>query len=136
MSEEKSIMNLKAKIQRYKIPLGAISGIFFGLGAVLMKMAVSKVGYLGLFTWGEWIALIKSLPFWLMLVTNLLGLFFWFWALSRRRVSVVGPLMAGFMILIPIIVGITYFGESLSLMKIGGILILTTSSVLLMRKRP
>lgn len=117
-----------------EIPLAAIAGCLFGVGAIFMKMATGPAGTFQVSSAEAWMALLTNLAFWIMVVANAGGLITWFWALSEGRVAVVGPFMSGFMVMIPVIVGLTYFGEALTLTKGIGILTITIGGMFLSRR--
>ncbi len=114
-----------------EIPLAAAAGVLYGIGAIFLKQATGTTGGFNIFSGGQWTTLLGSPAFLGVIIANALGLLVWFWALSEGRVAVVGPFMSGFMVLIPVIVGLAYFGESLSIMKGVGILAITVGGMAL-----
>ncbi len=121
MSED----NLKEEEQEdssigIEIPLAAVAGLLFGIGAIFLERATQIVGTFDVFAWSQWMALLGTPATWGVIIANSIGIVVWFWALTEGRVAVVGPFMSGFMVLVPVIVGIVYFGEFLNLFEIKG----------------
>lgn len=103
-----------------EIPLAGAAGVLFGIGAIFLEQATGTTGTFNIFAGGEWTTLLGTPAFWGVIIANAIGLVVWFWALSEGRVAVVGPFMSGFMVMIPVIVAIVYFGESLNPLKLKG----------------
>lgn len=135
-----SIMSNEEEKETSKIAvlLAALAGVGFSVGAIFINIALESVGGgtagFNIISGGQWTVLLSSLPFWIAMLGNGAGLGFWFWALTEGRVAVVGPFMSGFMMLIPAIVGLTFWGETLSLTKIVGIIGIVVGAMGLSRK--
>lgn len=132
MTEEKNNQkNDEENSTEIAVPLAAISGVLFGIGAIFLKMATGTTGAFNVFSSGQWATLLGTASFWGMILANGGGIVAWFWALSEGRVAVVGPFMSGFMVMVPVIVGLTYFSEPVTVLKGLGILTITAGGMLL-----
>ncbi len=110
------------------------SGCLFAVAAALGKVATEIESAYTLLIEGQLIAVIASIPFWMMIFSAIGGSILWIWALKKGRVSIVGPVQIGFMILFSVVLGVIVFGESMTLPKVLGIITVSLGGILLSRK--
>jgi|GEM_PF-2842508 len=125
----------KSKRLASELPLAIITGLLFGLGGVFTKTAVQGIEIFNIFSIENWIALIINPAFIGMVFTSIVGMITWFWALSKGRASIVTPVISGFMVMVPVILGLTIFSEPLSTIKLIGIILVTVGNLVLGSKR-
>lgn len=124
------------------VPVAAAAGSFFGLGGVLMKKTMTMVELstgqiFNPLVWGHWSLLFSSLLFWGLVIFTVSGLVMWIWALNVGRVTIVGPIVGGFIVFVPVICGLFGFiiePEPFSLKKAIGIITITVGSMGLARR--
>ncbi len=134
-NEEIEKDNKNTSLLTEELPLAIVTGILFGAGGVFTKTAVQGIEVFNILSIENWISLIVNPAFVGMVVTSVIGMITWFWALSKGRASVVTPVISGFMVLVPVIVGLTIFSEPPSLLKIIGISLVTIGSLILGSRR-
>lgn len=140
MNDEKE--NQKVFSIGLEVPLSVLAGSFFGFGSVFLKKAMSSINNgLGLIfnplSWAHWNFMISSIVFWISLILIMTGLGFWVLALHKGKVSIVGPIVGGFVVFAAVIsgmFGIVIDQEPFSLKKAIGILAITIGSMGLARK--
>lgn len=125
-----------------EVPLAILAGSFFGLGGVYLKKTMGLIESalnqsFNPISWGHWNIMFSSLVFWAAAILTITGIALWVVALHEGRVTIVGPIVGGFIVFVPVICGL--FGiiieeEPFSLKKAIGILTITIGSMGLSRK--
>lgn len=125
-----------------EVPLAVLAGSFFGLGGVYLKKTMGLIETVlnqsfNPISLGHWNIMFSSLVFWVAAILTITGIALWVVALHEGRVTIVGPIVGGFIVFIPVICGL--FGiiieeEPFSLKKAIGILAITIGSMGLARK--
>ncbi len=125
-----------------EVPLAVLAGSFFGLGGVYLKKTMGLIDTalnqaFNPVSLGHWNIILSSVVFWLAAILTLTGIGLWVVALHEGRVTIVGPIVGGFIVFLPVICGL--FGiiiekEPFSLKKAIGILTITIGSMGLARK--
>lgn len=122
-------------LPRWKVVLTAIlAGSLFGCGAIFMKLATAGIGSLTLLSAADWISLLTNRYFWLLLLVNFAGLLAWLKSLQEGKVTIVGPIVGGFIISVTVFSGITFFGETLTPMRCVGIIAIMAGALGLSRR--
>lgn len=114
-----------------EIPLSAAAGVLYGIGAIFLKQVTESFEIFNILSLEQWSTLLGTPAIWGVIIAMGLGLLVWFWALSIGRVAVVGPFMSGFMVIVPVIAGLTYFEEDWTWLKGVGILAITVGGMIL-----
>lgn len=120
--------------QLFAIPIAMASGCLFGFAAAFGKIAASTSGLFTSPGGSQLISLLTSISFWGMTIAVIVGSISWILALREGRVAVVGPTQAGLMILTSVIIGVVHFDETLTLARLGGILIISLGGIILSRR--
>ncbi len=135
--------NNQRKSLALEVPLACLAGIFFGLGqGVLLKRIMDVVALetgqaFNPTLWSHWSFILSSSMFWAAIISLLIGIVLWVVALHIGRVSIVGPVVGGFIVFIPVIFGLTGIiiePEPFSVEKAIGIVTITIGSMGLARK--
>lgn len=127
----------------FEVLLAVAAGSFYGLGGVFLKKTMTLIETstsqaFNPLVWGHWNILFTSLTFWATAILFLSGIVLWVWALHKGRVTIIGPIGGGFIVLIPVICGL--FGviiqeEPMFWKKAIGIITITIGSMGLARRR-
>lgn len=120
---------------RLAILLAVTAGILFGFRAVFMKSITQTIGVFDLLSGENWATFLNSLSFMAIMVSQTGGIIALAGALRIGRVSIVGPVTMGFVLFVPVVLGLTYFGETLNLCKAIGILMISVGSIGLAKRR-
>ncbi|MBN2042461.1 MAG: hypothetical protein JW754_01500 [Candidatus Aenigmarchaeota archaeon] len=80
------------------------------------------------------LGLIINFTTWISIVIGGIGFLFFQKALHSRDVSIETPIMAGFGIIVPVVMAILFLGESIALVKAAGISIVLLGVFLLAKK--
>ncbi len=125
-----------------EVPLAVLAGSFFGLGGVYLKKTMGLIETalnqsFNPISLGHWNIMFSSLIFWVAAILTFTGIALWVVALHEGRVTIVGPIVGGFIVFLPVIcglLGIIIEKEPFSLKKAIGILTITIGSMGLARK--
>lgn len=120
---------------RVAILLAVTAGVLFGFRAVFIESITQTIGVFDLLSPEDWVVFLKSLSFVAIMVSQTGGIIALVGALRTGRVSIVGPVTMGFVLFVPVLLGLTYFGESLDLFKAIGILMIGVGSIGLAKRR-
>ncbi len=116
-----------------EVPLAAIGGALYGLFGVYLKKTMELIGEGFNPTSGaHWGTILSSGVFWLAVVVGILGLVAWIAGLHIGRVSIVGPIVGGFIVFVPVVcgfLGIIIPQEEITTKKVIGILAITAGSM-------
>jgi len=108
-----------------ELVMASLAGFSFGLGVIFIKIVTYEAGRqfggFHVLDWRQWLWILGNLAIWLMLVTEVVGFFFFQAALSHGRVALVSPITTITSVVIPVIAGALVFGESIGLFQGFGI---------------
>lgn len=111
--------------------LAIISGCFFGIAAIFMKIALAPVQNFSISSLQEWEFFIFSLPFVGFVFSEIIALVLMWTAFSYGKVVIVAPVVTAFTILVSLIGALTLFNESISILRAVGIVSITIGAVIL-----
>ncbi len=109
---------------------GMIGGAMVGFASFLIKTVL--IGFT--FSIPSILGLVINLTTWIAVVIGGMGFLFFQKALHSRDVSIETPIMAGFGIIVPVVMAILFLGESIDLSKAIGIVIVLAGVFLLAKK--
>ncbi len=109
---------------------GAIGGVLVGFASFLIKSVLMD------FTFGisSILGLVFNFTTWIALVLGGAGFLFFQKALHSGDVSVETPIMAGFGIIVPVVMAVLFLGESIDPTKAAGIVVVLAGVFLLAKK--
>jgi drug/metabolite transporter (DMT)-like permease len=120
-----TVTNILYRLKYYDVGIeeGLISGVFGGFSSIFGKIGIEK--------------LLNQEIHWALLVllfTQIISFLFFQKGLQRGKMEKVVSVFTGMAILLPILIGLLFFGETLNVVNIIGVIIIISGAFLLAKK--
>lgn len=114
---------------RREIVFAIVSGIFFGIAAILIKFALIPTQGFSINSLQDWEKFVFSFPFIGLIFFNTLAVLFMWIALFYGKVIVVVSVVTAFTVLASLVGAVIIFNESISILRAVGIFSLTVGVI-------